>query len=201
MPLYAYIGGTNAKVLPVPMMNIINGGAHASNNVDIQEFMIMPVGAESFAEALRWCSEVFHNLKKVLSEMGMTTAVGDEGGFAPNLEKDEDAIKVILTAVKKQDISRVSSSESIDAASSEWYQKDGRTCCPRPKTMSKAELVKYWQDRPRNTRLSLEDGVAEDDWEAWKMPDAIGGKVQQWATICSLPMWALVTASGVRARF
>ncbi|MBQ6698498.1 MAG: phosphopyruvate hydratase, partial [Oscillospiraceae bacterium] len=101
MPLYTYIGGVNAKTLPVPMMNILNGGAHASNNVDIQEFMIMPVGAPSFSEALRWCTEVFHNLKKVLSEMGMTTAVGDEGGFAPNLKKDEDAIKVILDAVER----------------------------------------------------------------------------------------------------
>ncbi|NLG53776.1 MAG: phosphopyruvate hydratase [Clostridiales bacterium] len=182
MPLYAYIGGTNAKVLPVPMMNIINGGAHASNNVDIQEFMIMPVGAESFAEALRWCSEVFHNLKKVLSEMGMTTAVGDEGGFAPNLEKDEDAIKVILTAIEKAGYKPGEQFRiAIDAASSEWYQKDGTYLLPKAKkTMSKAELVKYWQDlTSKYPIISLEDGVAEDDWEAWKMlTDAIGGKVQ-----------------------
>ena len=182
MPLYTYIGGVNAKTLPVPMMNILNGGAHASNNVDIQEFMIMPVGAESFTQALRWCAEVFHNLKKVLSEMGMTTAVGDEGGFAPNLKKDEDAIKVILTAVEKAGFKPGEQFMiAIDAASSEWYQEDGTYFLPKAKKkMTKQQLVNYWKNlTSKYPIISLEDGVAEEDWEAWGMlTKAIGSKVQ-----------------------
>ena len=182
MPLYTYIGGVNAKTLPVPMMNIINGGAHASNNVDVQEFMIMPVGATSFAEALRWCSEVFHNLKKVLADMGMTTAVGDEGGFAPNLKKDEDAIKVILTAIEQAGYKPGEQFMiAIDAASSEWYQEDGTYLLPKAKkTMTKQQLVNYWKNlTAKYPIISLEDGVAEDDWEAWAMlTKAIGDKVQ-----------------------
>ncbi len=182
MPLYTYIGGCNAKTLPVPMMNILNGGAHASNNVDIQEFMIMPVGAPTFSEALRWCTEVFHNLKKVLSEMGMTTAVGDEGGFAPNLKKDEDAIKVILTAVERAGFKPGDDFMiAIDAASSEWYQEDGTYFLPKAKkTMTKQALVNYWKKLTSTYPIiSLEDGVAEEDWEAWGMlTKAIGDKVQ-----------------------
>ena len=182
MPLYSYIGGVNAKTLPVPMMNILNGGAHASNNVDIQEFMIMPVGAESFTQALQWCAEVFHNLKKVLSEMGMTTAVGDEGGFAPNLKKDEDAIKVILTAVEKAGFKPGEQFMiAIDAASSEWYQEDGTYFLPKAKKkMTKQQLVNYWKNlTSKYPIISLEDGVAEEDWEAWGMlTKAIGSKVQ-----------------------
>ncbi len=182
MPLYTYIGGANAKTLPVPMMNILNGGAHASNNVDIQEFMIMPVGAESFTQALQWCAEVFHNLKKVLSEMGMTTAVGDEGGFAPNLKKDEDAIKVILTAVEKAGFKPGEQFMiAIDAASSEWYQEDGTYFLPKAKKkMTKQQLVNYWKNlTSKYPIISLEDGVAEEDWEAWGMlTKAIGSKVQ-----------------------
>ena len=182
MPLYTYIGGVNAKTLPVPMMNILNGGAHASNNVDIQEFMIMPVGAESFTQALQWCAEVFHNLKKVLSEMGMTTAVGDEGGFAPNLKKDEDAIKVILTAVEKAGFKPGEQFMiAIDAASSEWYQEDGTYFLPKAKKkMTKQQLVNYWKNlTSKYPIISLEDGVAEEDWEAWGMlTKAIGSKVQ-----------------------
>jgi len=182
MPLYTYIGGINAKTLPVPMMNILNGGAHASNNVDIQEFMIMPVGAPTFSEALRWCTEVFHNLKKVLSEMGMTTAVGDEGGFAPNLKKDEDAIKVILTAVEKAGFKPGEQFMiAIDAASSEWYQEDGTYFLPKAKKkMTKQQLVNYWKTlTSKYPIISLEDGVAEEDWEAWGMlTKAIGSKVQ-----------------------
>ncbi|MBQ7119408.1 MAG: phosphopyruvate hydratase [Oscillospiraceae bacterium] len=182
MPLYTYIGGCNAKTLPVPMMNILNGGAHASNNVDIQEFMIMPVGAPTFSEALRWCTEVFHNLKKVLSEMGMTTAVGDEGGFAPNLKKDEDAIKVILTAVERAGFKPGEDFMiAIDAASSEWYQEDGTYFLPKAKkTMTKQALVNYWKKLTSTYPIiSLEDGVAEEDWEAWGMlTKAIGDKVQ-----------------------
>ncbi|MBR2181377.1 MAG: phosphopyruvate hydratase [Oscillospiraceae bacterium] len=182
MPLYTYIGGVNAKTLPVPMMNILNGGAHASNNVDIQEFMIMPVGAPSFSEALRWCTEVFHNLKKVLSEMGMTTAVGDEGGFAPNLKKDEDAIKVILDAVERAGFRPGDDFMiAIDAASSEWYQEDGTYFLPKAKKkMTKQQLVNYWKNlTSKYPIISLEDGVAEEDWEAWGMlTKAIGSKVQ-----------------------
>ena len=182
MPLYTYIGGCNAKTLPVPMMNILNGGAHASNNVDIQEFMIMPVGAPSFSEALRWCTEVFHNLKKVLTEMGMTTAVGDEGGFAPNLKKDEDAIKVILTAVERAGFKPGDDFMiAIDAASSEWYQEDGTYFLPKAKKkMTKQQLVNYWKTlTAKYPIISLEDGVAEEDWEAWGMlTKAIGAKVQ-----------------------
>ncbi len=182
MPLYTYIGGVNAKTLPVPMMNILNGGAHASNNVDIQEFMIMPVGAPTFSEALRWCTEVFHNLKAVLNEMGMTTAVGDEGGFAPNLKKDEDAIKVILTAVERAGYKPGDDFMiAIDAASSEWYQEDGTYLLPKAKKkMTKQQLVNYWKNlTSKYPIISLEDGVAEEDWEAWGMlTKAIGGKVQ-----------------------
>ena len=182
MPLYTYIGGVNAKTLPVPMMNILNGGAHASNNVDIQEFMIMPVGAPSFSEALRWCTEVFHNLKAVLNGMGMTTAVGDEGGFAPNLKKDEDAIKVILEAVEKAGFKPGEDFMiAIDAASSEWYQEDGTYFLPKAKKkMTKQQLVNYWKNlTAKYPIISLEDGVAEEDWEAWGMlTKAIGAKVQ-----------------------
>ena len=182
MPLYSYIGGVNAKTLPVPMMNILNGGAHASNNVDIQEFMIMPVGAPSFSEALRWCTEVFHNLKSVLNGMGMTTAVGDEGGFAPNLKKDEDAIKVILEAVEKAGFKPGEDFMiAIDAASSEWYQEDGTYLLPKAKKkMTKQQLVNYWKNlTSKYPIISLEDGVAEEDWEAWALlTKAIGDKVQ-----------------------
>ncbi len=182
MPLYTYIGGVNAKTLPVPMMNILNGGAHASNNVDIQEFMIMPVGAPSFSEALRWCTEVFHNLKAVLNGMGMTTAVGDEGGFAPNLKKDEDAIKVILEAVERAGFKPGDDFMiAIDAASSEWYQEDGTYLLPKAKKkMTKQQLVNYWKNlTSKYPIISLEDGVAEEDWEAWGMlTKAIGDRVQ-----------------------
>ena len=182
MPLYTYIGGCNAKTLPVPMMNILNGGAHASNNVDIQEFMIMPVGAPSFTEALRWCAEVFHNLKKVLSDMGMTTAVGDEGGFAPNLKKDEDALKVIVEAIEKAGYKAGEDFMiAIDAASSEWYEEDGTYLLPKAKKrMTKQQLVNYWKNlAAKYPIISLEDGVAEDDWDAWALlTKAIGDKVQ-----------------------
>ena len=125
MNLYQYVGGCNAKTLPVPMMNILNGGAHAANNVDIQEFMVMPVGASSFAEGLRWCAEVFHTLKKVLQGMGLATSVGDEGGFAPNLKKDEDALKVIVEAIEKAGFQPGKDFMiAMDAAVSEWYQQD-----------------------------------------------------------------------------
>ncbi|MCL2083342.1 MAG: phosphopyruvate hydratase [Oscillospiraceae bacterium] len=182
--LYQYIGGTNAKVLPVPMMNIINGGAHASNNVDIQEFMIMPVGAPTWSEALRWCTEVFHSLKKILSDSKMTTAVGDEGGFAPNLKKDEDALKIIVQAIesagyKPGDDFRI----AMDAAASEWNYdaKTGTYNLPKAKkTMTRQQLVRMWKKFVgRYPIISLEDGMDEEDWQGWKMlTDALGDKIQ-----------------------
>ncbi len=182
MSLYQYIGGTNAKALPVPMMNILNGGAHADNNVDVQEFMIMPVGADSFKGALQMCAEVFHNLKKVLSDMGLATSVGDEGGFAPNLSKDEEALDVIMKAIEKAGYKAGSDFRiAIDAASSEWYKEDGTYLLPKSgQKMTKADLVEYWANiTAKYPIISLEDAVAEDDWEAWKMlTDKIGDKVQ-----------------------
>lgn len=180
--LYQYIGGVNAKTLPVPMMNIINGGKHADNSVNIQEFMIMPVGAESFKEALRMCAEVFHNLKKVLQSKGLSTAVGDEGGFAPNLETDEQAIQVILEAVVKAgykpgDDFRI----AIDAAATEMYQEDGTYFFWKTNIRkSKEEMVQYWSDLcDKYPIISLEDGVSEEDWEGWKLlTEKLGKRIQ-----------------------
>ncbi len=180
--LYQYIGGVNAKTLPVPMMNIINGGKHADNSVNIQEFMVMPVGAESFKEALRMCAEVFHNLKKVLHSKGLSTAVGDEGGFAPNLETDEQAIQVILEAVEKAgykpgDDFRI----AIDAAATEMYQEDGSYFFWKTNIRkSKQEMVDYWADLVNKYPIiSLEDGVSEEDWEGWKLlTERLGNKIQ-----------------------
>lgn len=182
VPLYQYIGGVNAHTLPVPMMNILNGGAHANNNVDIQEFMIMPVGAKCFKEGLRQCSEVFHALKKVLSDMENTTAVGDEGGFAPNLEADEQALEVIVSAIEKAGYKPgIDFKIAIDAASSEWMQKDGTYKLPKAGTVkTKQELIAYWEDLSnRYPIFSIEDGLAEDDWEGWQeLTKQLGGKIQ-----------------------
>lgn len=181
-PLYKLIGGEGANVLPVPMMNVLNGGEHASNNVDIQEFMIMPVGAESFSEALRWCAEVFHSLKKNLESKGLTTAVGDEGGFAPNLENDEDAIKAILQAIESAGYTPGSDFKlAIDAASSEWAQEDGSYLWPKKKKrMDINELVGFWEDIAAEYPLiSLEDGAAEEDWAGWDvLTQKLGSKIQ-----------------------
>jgi len=182
LPLYSYIGGVNAKTLPVPMMNIINGGAHASNNVDIQEFMVMPIGAESFAEALRMSAEVFHNLKKVISKQGGSTAVGDEGGFAPDLADDEDALKLIMEAIAQAGYKAGEDFKiAIDAATSEWYQEDGTYLKPKAqKKLTKEEMVAMWVDlASKYPFVSMEDCMAEDDWEGWKLlTDALGDKVQ-----------------------
>lgn len=182
LSLYQYIGGTNAKMLPVPMMNIINGGKHADNSVNIQEFMIMPVGAPSFREALRMCAEVFHNLKKVLSAKGYSTAVGDEGGFAPNLKTDEEAIQVILEAVEKAGYKPGSDFRiAIDAAATEMYQEDGTyNFWKSGIKKTRQEMVDFWADLANKYPIiSLEDGVSEEDWEGWKMlTDKIGKKVQ-----------------------
>ena len=182
--LYNYIGGINAKTLPVPMMNILNGGAHATNNVDIQEFMIMPVSAPSWKEALRRCAEVFHTLKVVLKENGTPAAgVGDEGGYAPNLKKDEDALKVIVQAIEKAGYKPGEDFMiAIDAATSEWYN-DETGCYDLPKakkTMTKQQMVNMWKKFADNYPIiSLEDGMGENDWEGWNLlTKAIGDRVQ-----------------------
>ena len=182
--LYNYIGGVNAKTLPVPMMNILNGGAHATNNVEIQEFMIMPVGAPSFREALRMCAEVFHQLKTTLKENGTPAAgVGDEGGYAPNLKKDEDALKVIVKAIEEAGYQPGEDFMiAIDAATSEWYNEE-TGCYDLPKakkTMTKQQMVNMWKKfADHYPIISLEDGMGENDWEGWSMlTKAIGSKVQ-----------------------
>ena len=182
--LYNYIGGVNAKQLPVPMMNILNGGAHATNNVEIQEFMIMPVSAPSFREALRRCAEVFHQLKKTLKENGTPAAgVGDEGGYAPNLKKDEDALKVIVQAIEEAGYKPGEDFMiAIDAASSEWWN-DEEKCYVQPKSgkkLTQQQLVNMWKKfADTYPIISLEDGMAETDWEGWAMlTKAIGDKVQ-----------------------
>ncbi len=182
--LYNYIGGVNAKTLPVPMMNILNGGAHATNNVEIQEFMIMPVGAPTFREALRMCAEVFHQLKKTLKENGTPAAgVGDEGGYAPNLKKDEDALKVIVQAISEAGYKPGEDFMiAIDAASSEWWDEDSKSYI-QPKSgkkLTQQQLVNMWKKfADTYPIISLEDGMAETDWEGWAMlTKAIGNKVQ-----------------------
>ena len=171
LSLYKYIGGCFSHKLPVPMMNILNGGAHANNNVDIQEFMIMPTSAKTFKEGLMMCCEVYHSLRKILAESSSTTSVGDEGGFAPTLEKDEDALSLICKAIE---FSGYTSGEdfyiAIDAASSEWANEDGTyTLTKSGKTMSREELVEYWSDLcSKYPIISIEDGVGEEDWEACK---------------------------------
>jgi len=182
--LYRYIGGMNATVLPVPMMNILNGGAHASNNVDIQEFMIMPVSAPNWKEALRRCAEVFHTLKAVLKERNIpVTGVGDEGGYAPMLKKDEDALAVIVAAIEKAGyVPGEDFMIAIDAASSEWYdpQLDAYKLPKAGKVLSRQQLVRLWESFVRKYPiLSLEDGMGETDWKGWAMlTKALGDKIQ-----------------------
>jgi enolase len=188
LSLYQYIGGTNSKVLPVPMMNIINGGKHADNSVTIQEFMIMPVGADSFKQALQWCAEIFHNLKSVLKSKGYSTAVGDEGGFAPNLKSDEEAIQVIVEAIEKAGFKPGEQFRiAIDAAATEMYEeakakgKEGMYYWWKAdKWMTKEDMVDFWEDMcNKYPIISVEDGVSEEDWEAWKLlTDRLGKKIQ-----------------------
>ncbi len=181
LPLYLYLGGVAAKELPVPMMNILNGGQHADNNVDIQEFMIMPVGAKSFAEALRMNAEIYHNLKALLKSKGLSTALGDEGGFAPDLKCNEEAIEVILEAVAKagykpgEDIVI-----ALDVASSEMYEDGKYNLAGEGIVKTSAEMVDYLAALcEKYPIISIEDGLAEDDWEGWKaLTDKLGGKVQ-----------------------
>jgi enolase len=182
LPLYRYLGGVNARTLPLPMMNILNGGAHADNNVDFQEFMVMPVGAETFAEALRMGAEIFHSLKGVLKKRGYATGVGDEGGFAPNLKSNEEAVETILEAVTQAGYNAGTGVLlALDPAASEFYEggayvfkkSDGRR-------LSNAEMVAYWKSWVEQYPIiSIEDGMAENDWEGWKMlTDEVGRRVQ-----------------------
>jgi enolase len=182
LPLFRYVGGTNAKTLPVPMMNILNGGAHADNKIDFQEFMIMPVGATSFSEGLRWGVEIFHALKSVLKKKGYSTNVGDEGGFAPNIGSNEEAIETVLAAIDAAGYKAGSQVFiAMDAANSELY-KEGKYVFHKSggKTMSSDELVKFWTNWANQYPIvSIEDGMAEDDWEGWKaLTESIGNKVQ-----------------------
>ena len=182
MPLYRYIGGDKAKVLPIPMMNILNGGSHADNNVDLQEFMVMPVGASSFKEALRWGAEVFHNLKKILHDKKLSTAVGDEGGFAPDLRSNEEAVEVILAAIDRagykagKDIAI-----ALDPASSSFYENGKYILEAEPKkNNSSQDMIEFYSRWvSKYPIVSIEDGLAEDDWDGWKgMTDKLGKKIQ-----------------------
>jgi enolase len=183
LPLYRYIGGVKADVLPVPMMNVVNGGAHADNNVDMQEFMIMPAGAKSFPDAVRMGAEVFHNLKQILHDGGHGTAVGDEGGFAPNLKSNQEAIELILKAIERAGYKPGEEiSIALDPASSEFYDKSGKYVFKKSdKSVKTAEdMVKFWADWVKKYPIvSIEDGLAEDDWDGWKLlTQELGNKVQ-----------------------
>lgn len=183
IPLYRFLGGTAGNRVPVPMMNILNGGAHAANTVDVQEFMIMPVGAESFSEGLLWCTEVFHALKGILKEKGLATSVGDEGGFAPDLSGDEEAIGLILEAVKKAGFEAGKDfALALDAAASEWKGgKKGEYVLPKAGTrFTSKELTEHWEQLcDRYPIASIEDGLDEEDWEGWKLlTKRLGGRVQ-----------------------
>ena len=184
IPLYRFLGGVSGTRLPVPMMNILNGGAHATNTVDTQEFMIMPVGAPSFKEALRWCAEVFHNLAKILKSKGLATSVGDEGGFAPNLSSDDETIETILEAVKAAGYEPGRDFMiAMDAASSEWKSEKGRGFYHQPKSgrdFTSDELIQHWADLvEKYPIISIEDALDEEDWEGWqKLTAKLGGKVQ-----------------------
>jgi enolase len=184
MPLYRYVGGVNACTLPIPMMNILNGGAHADNKIDFQEFMIMPVGADRFSEALRMGTEVFHHLKKVLKDDGYSTNVGDEGGFAPNLESNEQAIEYVLKAIEKAGYKPGDDIYiALDAASSEFFdKKSGNYVFKKSsgKSLAPEEMASYWADwAAKYPILSIEDGMDEDDWTGWKaLTDKVGDKVQ-----------------------
>ncbi|MCD9623485.1 phosphopyruvate hydratase [Rhabdothermincola salaria] len=181
MPLYRYVGGANAHVLPVPMMNVLNGGEHADNNVDVQEFMIMPVGAASFSEALRWGVETYHVLKGVLHDRGLSTAIGDEGGFAPNLASNEEAVQLLLVAVEKAGFTPGDDiAIALDAASTEFYRDGNYVLAGEGRTLDPSEMVGYLADlAARYPIVSIEDGMAEDDWDGWKaLTEAIGSRVQ-----------------------
>ncbi len=184
LPLYRYVGGVNANTLPIPMMNILNGGSHADNSIDFQEFMVMPVGASSFKEGLRWGTEVFHHLKKVLKSKGLSTNVGDEGGFAPNIESNEGAIEYVLQAIESAGYRPGEDMYiAMDAASSEFFNKEKGVYHFKKSSgdeLTPAEMVDYWSDWvSKYPIISLEDGLDEDDWAGWKMlTDKVGDRVQ-----------------------
>jgi len=184
LPLYRYIGGTNAKTLPIPMMNIVNGGAHADNKIDFQEFMVMPIGAPNFSEGLRWGVEIFHHLKSVLKKKGFSTNVGDEGGFAPNIQSNEEAIETVLEAIHTAGYKTGSQiAIAMDAANSElWDAKKKKYVFHKSsgKEMTSDQLVKYWEKWVKQYPIiSIEDGMAEDDWNGWKaLTQTIGDKCQ-----------------------
>jgi len=184
LPLYRYVGGTNAKTLPVPMMNILNGGAHADNKIDFQEFMIQPVGAASFSEGLRWGVEIFHTLKSVLKKKGFSTNVGDEGGFAPNIQSNEEAIETVLEAISAAGYKPGTDiTIAMDAANSELWNGEKKKYVfhkSSGKEMSSEELVKFWESWvAKYPIVSIEDGMAEDDWEGWAaLTQAVGSKIQ-----------------------
>lgn len=181
LPLYRYLGGINARYLPLPMMNIINGGAHAANNLDIQEFMIIPIGAQTMAQAVEMGAETFHTLKKILKDKGLSTAVGDEGGFAPNLKSNEEAIKLIISAIKSagfkpgKDIGI-----ALDAAASEFYAKGKYDLKSEKKILSPEDMIRYYENLvDKYPIISIEDGLAEQDWSSWELlTDRLGGTVQ-----------------------
>jgi enolase len=184
LPLYRYIGGTNAKILPIPMMNILNGGAHADNKIDFQEFMVMPIGASTFSEGLQWGVEIFHALKTVLKKKGFSTNVGDEGGFAPNIQSNEEAIETVLTAIQAAGYKTGSQIMiAMDAANSElWDAKKKKYVFHKSdgKEMTSEQLVAYWESWVKKYPIcSIEDGMAEDDWKGWKMlTETVGSKCQ-----------------------
>jgi len=181
LPLYQYIGGVNAKTLPVPMMNIINGGSHADNNVDLQEFMIMPVGAESFSKAIQMCSETYHVLKGLLKSKGLATGVGDEGGFAPNLASNEDAIKIIIEAIEKAGFTPGKEMYiALDPASSEFFEDGMYNLKGEGRKLTPAEMVDYYAELvEKYPIISIEDGMDQEDWEGWKLiTEKLGGKIQ-----------------------
>jgi enolase len=184
MPLYRYIGGVSANTLPVPMMNILNGGSHADNSIDFQEFMVMPVNADTFSESLRMGTEIFHTLKKVLHDKGLSTNVGDEGGFAPNIKSNEEAIEVVLKAIEKAGFKPgVDVFIAMDAAVSEFYDAKTKTYTFKKsdgKKLKSDEMVEYWAKWVKKYPIiSIEDGMAEDDWDGWKkLTDKVGDKVQ-----------------------
>ena len=184
LPLYRYIGGTNARILPIPMMNILNGGSHADNKIDFQEFMVMPVGATSFSEGLRWGVEIFHALKTVLKKKGYSTNVGDEGGFAPNIQSNEEAIEMVMTAISAAGYKAGSQiAIALDPAVSEMYDKSKKVYHFHKsdgKKLSSEKMVDYWASWVKQYPIiSIEDGMAEDDWKGWKlMTDTMGKKIQ-----------------------
>ena len=184
LPLYRYVGGTNAKILPIPMMNILNGGAHADNKIDFQEFMVMPIGASSFSEALQWGVEIFHALKAVLKKNGYSTNVGDEGGFAPNIQSNEEAIETVMTAIDKAGYKTgIQVSIAMDPAVSEMFDAKEKVYHfhkSDSKKLSSEKMVEYWESWVKQYPIiSIEDGMAEDDWDGWKlMTERLGKKIQ-----------------------